>query len=129
MKKALFATFSAILILLFTLIFFSLYSRSVRHNEICNALELSMKQSMELLLLEEGGPASEEEWLELFFASISSQIESQSDLTIHIYGVDMDKGLLSAEAVLSYQNLIGTKSSVTTGRRTIILEEYVDAES
>ncbi len=93
--------------------------------ELENALELSMKQAMTQLQFDEGAPISEEEWLKDFSESIFSQIESKSDLTIHIYEADMNKGLLSAEAILTYHNFIGTESSVSTGKRTVLIEGFI----
>lgn len=124
MKKALLTTFSFITILIFLLIFFSLYGRAIRHTEITNALHLSMKQAISHLQLDEGGPVSKEQWLSTFSDSIASQIQSKSSLTVHIYEADFEKGLLSAEAILTFRNPIGSYSSVTTGKQTIILEEY-----
>lgn len=115
---------SITLILIFLLIFFTFYGHAVRHTEIQNALELSMKQAMEQLLLAEGKPTDKDAWIGDFTQSVATQIESQSNLTIHLYEADIEKGLLSAEAILTFRNLIGTESSVTTGKRTIILEEY-----
>lgn len=124
MKKALLSTFYSIIILTFILVILSLYSRAVRYTEIRNALELSMQQSIAQLQVDEGGPATKEDWLNTFVNSVASQIHSKSDLEILIYTADFEKGLLSAEAVLTYQNLIGTTSSVTTGKRIILLETY-----
>lgn len=128
MKKAILAAFHIFIILIFICIFFSLYSRAVRYIEIQNALELSMKQALAQLQVDEGLPASNEDWINRFVESVTTQIHSQSDLTVQIYAADMEKGLLSAEAILSYRNLIGTESSVTTGKRIIILEQYYDTE-
>ena len=128
MKKALLCTFCAIIILLFILIILSLYSRTVRYTEIRNALEGSMQQSINQLMTDEGSPSSEDEWLSFFVSSISSQITSKSDLEILIYTADFEKGLLSAEAILTYKNLIGTTSSVSTGKRLILLETYSTPE-
>ena len=128
MKKALLCTFCAIIILLFILITLSLYSRSIRYTEIKNALEISMQQSINQLMADEGSPTSEDEWLNSFVSSISSQITSKSDLEILIYTADFEKGLLSAEAILTYKNLIGTTSSVSTGKRLILLETYSNPE-
>ena len=125
MKKALFALFSMLFILLFLLVFFTLQGHTIRHIEIENALELSMKQAMTQLQFDEGAPSSEEEWLEDFSESLSSQIESESDLTVHIYEADINKGLLSAEGILTYRNFIGTESSVSTGKRTVLIEGYI----
>ena len=102
----------------------ALYGRAIRYTEICNALNLSMKQAISHIQLDEGGPSSETEWLNLFSDSVASQIQSNSRLTIHIYEADLEKGLLSAEAILTFRNPIGTTSAVTTGKQTIILEEY-----
>lgn len=126
MKKTLFATFSMIIFLLFLLIFFTLYGRMVRQTELSNALELSMKNAMEQLLLGEGAPDSEETWKTHFVESIAIQIESQSDLTVHIYEANLETGLLSAEAILTFSNPIGTTTTIRSGKRTMILEEYYD---
>lgn len=124
MKKILLSTMSITLILIFLLIFFTFYGHAVRHTEIQNALELSMKQAMEQLLLAEGKPADKTVWINDFAQSVAAQIESKSNLTIHLYEADLEKGLLSAEGILTFRNLIGSESSVTTGKRTILLEEY-----
>ena len=124
MKKTIFALFNIIAILIFILIFLTLYGKSIRQIEIDNALESSMTYAMELLLFDEGFPMSEEEWKEKFIESLVIQIESNSDLTIHIYEIDLEKGLLSAEAILTFRHPIGTTGTVTTGKRTMILEEY-----
>ena len=120
--------FSSILILLFLLIFFTLYGYSVRYTEIHNALEISMKRAITNLQFEEGFAVSEEEWTNDFVQSVAIQIESDSNLIVHIYEADMEKGLLSAEAILTFQNPIGNESSVRTGKRTILLEEYTYEE-
>lgn len=84
-----------------------------------------MKQAIAQLQYDEGTPVSEDEWTANFVNSIAVQIQSQSDLTVHIYEADMEKGLLSAEAVLTFQSPIGNEISVTSEKRTIVLEEYV----
>ena len=125
MKKALLAAFSSILILLFLLIFFTLYGWLIRYVEITNALNSSMEHAIAQLQFDEGVPASEDVWINAFAESVAMQINSHSDLEIHIYEADIDKGLLSAEAVLTFLNPIGNETSVTSGKRTILLEEYV----
>jgi len=124
LKKALLSAFYTIIILIFILITLSLYSRMTRYTEIRNALELSMEQSMAQLQTDETRPASEDDWLNTFVNSVASQIHSKSDLEVLIYTADFEKGLLSAEAILTYQNFIGTTSSVSTGKRVILLETY-----
>lgn len=123
LKKALISVFSILIILLFFLISFTLHGRNLRQTELDNALTVSMKQAMDVLQADKGKPASEEEWKMIFLQSLAGQIESESDLTVNILEIDMEKGILSAEAVLKYTHPIGTKGSVSV-RRTAILEEY-----
>ena len=127
MKKALLSTFYMIILLIFIMIFLSLYGRATRYTVIQNALELSMQQAIAQLQIDEGRPTAEEVWINTFVNSVASQIQSNSDLELLIYSADMEKGLLSAEAVLTYPNLIGTTSSVSTGKRVILLETYFDS--
>ncbi len=123
MKKSLMAAFSAIIIIIVILILFTLHGRNARQVELDNALHISMKQSMDTLLVMEGKPQSEEEWKVMFLQSLASQIESESELTVNILEMDMDKGILSVEAVLKYKHIVGTEGTVSS-QRTIVLEEY-----
>lgn len=82
-----------------------------------------MKQAIESLIVDEGKPASEEEWKMMFLQSLVSQIESESELTVNILEMDMEKGILSVEAILTFKHPIGTDGAVSA-QRTIVLEEY-----
>lgn len=124
MKKALLAVFSGTILLLFILITLTLYGRSIRQTELNNALFTAMQSSMNQLLLEEGRPDTEDAWKAMFIESIATQIESTSDLTVHILEADMEKGLLCAQAVLTFRHPIGTTGSVSTDVLTIILDTY-----
>lgn len=117
------AVFSMLVIIIFFLIFFTLHGRNARQTELDNALNVSMKQSMDALLVEVGRPGSEEEWKMMFLQSLVSQIKSESELTVNILEIDMEKGLLSVEAVLTYTHPVGTEGSVSA-QRTVVLEEY-----
>lgn len=125
MKKMITAVMSVVLILLFILSAFTLHGRNYRQTEIDNALQSSMKSAMELMLLEEGGPENEEEWKTMFVQSLAVQIKSDSNLTVTIMEADMEKGILSAEATLTYRHPIGTVGTVSA-QETIILEDYVE---
>ena len=61
----------------------------------------------------------------MFIQSLVVQIKSDSELTVHIGSdSDMEKGILTAEAILRFRHPIGTEGTVSTGIQTIILEEY-----
>ena len=123
MKNMLVAFYAAIIAFLIILIGFTIHGRSIRQVELDNALKSSMENAMTILLYEEGKPQTEEEWTSDFIQSFAQQINSNSDLEIVIIEVDMEKGLLSVEATLTWYHPIGTKGSVSSFR-TAILEAY-----
>lgn len=123
MKNMLIAFYAAIISFLIILIGFTIHGRSIRQVELDNALKSSMENALTTLLYEEGKPLTEEEWTSDFIQSLALQINSNSDLKVVIIGADMDKGLLSVEATLTWYHPIGTKGSVSSFR-TAILESY-----
>ena len=123
MKNMLVAFYAAIIAFLIILIGFTIHGRSIRQVELDNALKSSMENAMTILLYEEGKPQTEEEWKSDFIRSLALQINSNSDLKVVIMEADMEKGLLSVEATLTWYHPIGTKGSVSSFR-TAILEAY-----
>lgn len=125
MKKMIMAFVASIVIVLIVLIGFTIHGRDLRQTELNNAMYTSMESAMKVLLLEEGCPKTQAEWEQMFVQSLVVQIESDSELTVHIgEDSDMEKGILTAEAILRFRHPIGTTGTVSTGIRTIILEEY-----
>ena len=122
MKNILIAFYAALIALVIILIGFTIHGRSVRQVELDNALKFSMENAMGELLYEEGKPQSEEEWKKDFLHSLAVQINSTSDLKVVFLQADMEKGLLSVEATLTWYHPIGTKGSVSSFM-TVILEE------
>ena len=125
MKNMLVAFNAAIIALVIILIGFTIHGRSVRQVELDNALKSSMEEAMTMLLYEEGRPQTESEWKASFLQSLAIQINSASDLTVNILKADMEKGLLSVEATLTWKHPIGTDGSVSSSM-TVFLEEYVE---
>lgn len=124
MKKMIVAAISCIVIVAIIMTGFTIHGRNLRQIELNNAMRASMKQAMEILLTEDV-PSTQEEWEYMFLQSLAVQIESDSELTVHIgKDSDMEKGILTAEAVLRFRHPIGTMGTVSTGIQTIILEEY-----
>ena len=123
MKNMLVAFYAAIIALVIILIGFTIHGRSVRQIELDNALKSSMEDAMTVLLYEEERPQTEEEWKASFLQSLAVQINSASDLTVHILKADMEKGLLSVEAILTWKHPIGTDGSVSS-TMTVFLEDY-----
>ena len=125
MKNMLVAFYAAIIALVIILIGFTIHGRSVRQVELDNALKSSMEEAMTMLLYEEGRPQTENEWKVSFLQSLAIQINSASDLTVNILKADMEKGLLSVEATLTWKHPIGTDGSVSSSM-TVFLEEYAE---
>lgn len=126
MKKVIMAVLSILIILIFILSLFTLHGRNYRQTEIDNALTSSMENAMQLLLTEDK-PTTQDEWEQMFVQTVALQIESESELTVHIgENSDMEKGILTAEAILRFRHPIGTEGTVSSGIRTIILEEYIE---
>lgn len=123
MKNILIAFIASLCALLIILIGFTIHGRSIRQVELNNALKSSMENAMTALMYEEGRPETEEKWKASFLQSLAIQITSASDLTVTFLEADMDKGILSVEATLSWTHPIGTTGSVSD-TMTIIMEEY-----
>ena len=124
MKKIMMMLLCVIMLLIMIMTVYTLDGRSIRLTELNNALNLSMESAMSQLTLAEGKPQTEDEWVSMFIESLVVQIDSASDLTVNILEADMEKGILSVEAILTFKHPIGTEGTVSTGIRTIILEEY-----
>lgn len=123
MKKLLMGVFSFVIILLLFLIIFTINGKNIRQTELDGAFDSSMKYAMQLLQLEEGAPQTEEEWKIMFVDSLRIQIKSASDLEVNILYADMEKGILSVEAILHFTHPNGERAMVSKSG-TIYLEEY-----
>lgn len=123
MKNMIIAFIAALCGVLVILIGFTIHGRTTRQVELDNALKSSMEEAMTMLTYEEGSPQTEEEWKAAFLQSLVIQINSASELTVTILEADMEKGILSAEATLTWVHPIGTTGRVSS-TMTVIMEEY-----
>ena len=101
------------------------YPVTMEHVLAFNALKSSMENVMSSLMYEEGVVQNEMEWKAAFLQSLAIQINSASNLTVRFLEVDMKKGTLSVEAILTWTHPIGTVGTVSS-TMTIIMEEYED---
>ena len=123
MKKILITALSILIVLIFIVTYYTLHGREIRQTELNNAMMSSMENAMEMLLEKEGVPETEEVWITMFLQSLALQIDSASELTVRILEADMQKGILSVEAVLLFAHPFGNRGSVSC-YRTVILENY-----
>lgn len=124
MKKVLITALSILIVLIFMVTYYTLHGRDIRQTELNNAMTSSMENAMEMLLAKEGVPETEEVWITMFLQSLAIQIDSASELTVRILEADMQKGILSVEAVLLFSHPLGNRGSVSC-YRTVILENYL----
>ena len=128
MKKVIIGMFCTGILVIAIMTGFTIHGRELRKTELHAAFYSSMKNAMRMLESETGGPQSELEWKVMFVDSIKSQIKSASDLEVKILYADMEKGILSAEAILYYSHPNGQSAQLAISD-TIYLEEYVESEA
>lgn len=128
MKKVLIGIFCVGIFSVVLMMGFTIHGRELRKTELNAAFYSAMENAMRVLQTESGGPQTEEEWKVMFVDSLKSQIKSASDLEIKILYADMEKGILSAEAILYYTHPNGQSAQLAISD-TIYMEEYVETES
>lgn len=125
MKNIFIGIFSFLFLVVFSLIGFTIQGRTTRQTELEQAMTSGMEKTMQMLYeKDEYTAVTDEEMVAFFLESVTIQIESTSQLTVNIIEADAEKGLLSAEGILTYKHPIGTEGHVTC-KKTIILEQYM----
>lgn len=125
MKQAVLGTVVLSITLIVASILFSLDSRSIRQQEIENALEEALKSCAESIWVNSTYAAqTENEFAADLIQTITTQIESDSAVSIRILDLDNEKGIVSAEAVLKYNYPNGKTGTVSTVK-TVIMEKNV----
>lgn len=110
-------------------------TKSVRREEIYQALSEAEYASLEMLRTDRGefyfeDSLSEEQVMqgnkrlrEEFEKHLLTLINSDSKITVQIFGIDCVKGLIDAEVTAEFVYPVGKKGMVRC-RKTVILEEY-----
>lgn len=125
MKQAVLGTVVLSITLIVASILFSLDSRSIRQQEIENALEEALKSCAESIWVNSTYAAqTENEFAADLIQTITTQIESDSAVSIRILDLDNEKGIVSVEAVEKYRYPNGKTGTVSTAK-TVIMEKNV----
>lgn len=124
MKQAVLGTVVLSITLIVASILFSLDSRSIRQQEIENALEEALKSCADIWADSTYTAQTENEFAADLIQTITTQIESDSAVSIRILDLDNEKGIVSAEAVLKYKYPNGKTGTVSTVK-TVIMEKNV----
>lgn len=124
MKKMLIAVFCVLIAVFVLMTGFSFYGRTERQKELDNAMQAAMEKSMQILLSEDNPPKTDKEWESVFVNALAYEIDSNSQLKVVCKVVDIENGILSAEAILTYKHANGNIGHVSC-EETIFLEEYL----
>lgn len=124
MKQAVLGTVVLSITLIVASILFSLDSRTIRQQEIENALEEALKSCADIWADSTYTAQTEDEFAADLIQTITTQIESDSAVSIRILDLDNEKGIVSAEAVLKYNYPNGKTGTVSTVK-TVIMEKNV----
>ena len=128
MKKVMIGVCAFLIFVVVVLIGMTIQGRTTRQTELENAMASSMEKTMQMLsATDDVKPLTDDEMIAYFMETLTVQIQSASTLTVNILEADVNKGLLSAEGILTYMHPIGTKGNVTC-KKTIILEQYRTGE-
>ncbi|HAX50345.1 hypothetical protein [Muricomes intestini] len=105
-------------------------NRTMRKNELESSLGAAMKQSMKILKIhstyDPGTSPEADELAADFIQGFLMKITSNSDFTIEILGMDVEKGLLDVRVTEKYKQIIGYGK--ISCRKTVILENVETRE-
>lgn len=122
MRQMVFGVAAGSILILFLSAIISIHGRSLRQNEAEQSLESAMVQVMEQLKEQgEGAFSDRDAFVAEFLQALLVQIDSDSELAVHILKADEKKGLLSVEVVENYDHPNGGRGSVSV-QRTMILD-------
>ena len=108
---------------------YSMENTTSRKNELDANLSAAMKNSMEILKIDETYVIDDSDNQQLiadFIQNFLVSMNSNGDFQIDILGADAEKGLLSVRVTETYPSLFG-KGSVSA-ERTVVLDDYMNVD-
>ncbi len=125
MRNAVIIFFLIIILVLSGAAIHTAETKTIRKNELDSSLSAAMEQSMKILTINptyhiERSPESDE-FAADFIQGFLMNVTSNSDFTIEILNIDVEKGLLDVRIVEKYKQIIGYGQ--VSCRKTVILEE------
>lgn len=124
MKTAIISCVLVLLLIITSLILFTIYGQNTRKNEVEDSLSIAVEQSLETLKIKKTYNINNtEEFVADFLQNLLISIESDSEVEVNILSVDVEKGLLDVEVIETFSQPNGSTKSVSC-RKTVILEEY-----
>lgn len=127
MKTVIISCVLVFLLIITSLILFTVYGQNTRQNELEDSLSIAVEQSLENLKINKSYSVNNtEEFIADFLENLLISIESDSDIKVEILSVDVEKGLLDVNVIETFSQPNGSTKSISC-RKTVILEEYSQA--
>lgn len=126
MRTAIISCVLVLVLIITSLILFTVYNQNTRQNELEDSLDIAIEQTLENLKTRQiYSIENEKEFTADFVQNLIVYMESDSDLTIKILNLDIEKGLFDVEVTETYKQPNGSIKNITC-RKTVILEEYIN---
>lgn len=123
MRTVIISCVSVCCILLLVMIQSTVNSQSVREAELRDGLGTAVSQTMREVMESDGkGIEDREDLVAAFMQSLLAKVSSDIELTVKIYSVDIENGLMDVEVCGEYQTAAG-KTKTLKVRRTVIYDE------
>ena len=116
-----------VIILLTVLILASVTSKSNRSYEIKQSLNTAIQQSAKVLNDERYKIESDAQMVAEFNRNLLLQLDSNSKISVEVYSVDYEKGMLDTQITLTFQYPHGKEDTVKT-RKTVLLDDIEKEE-
>lgn len=130
MKNAVIGFFMIVILIISGVSIQTAENRKIRKNELDSTLSTAMEQSMKVLTVnpvyhieKENGT---DEFIADFIQGFLMKTTSNSDFTVDILDVDVEKGILDVKVKERYKQIIGYGE--VASQKTIILEEEMEPE-
>ncbi len=127
MRTAILSCTLVFLVIILSLVLFTVYGQNTRQNELEDSLDIAIEQALENLKTRQAYSIDNtDEFVADFVENLIIYIESDSDVKVEILNVDIEKGLLDVNVVETFEQPNGSIKSISC-RKTVIMEEYTDA--
>ena len=123
MKNMIIAFGLVIVIVLSALVSLTVYSYNARQNEVEEALTVAVEQALKDLVIDQETVSEDpNEFVADFVQWLVLGIDSDSEITVNILAMDLEKGLLDVEVIERFQQVNGSIGTASY-RKTVILDQ------
>lgn len=127
MKQMVFGLTLTAILGIFIALILTVQGRNTRQNELSQSIDSAMKTAMEQAALDDAQiSGNQEAFMAVFLESLLVQCSSDSDITVNVLELDLEKGLFSVEVKEAYLHPNGKEGTVSVTRTVILDQEAED---